>query len=59
MLNALNTFNNVWINVKGVVSRINAAVSVKHLTDRQGSVLATNPLICKITYSQLLEIGVL
>lgn len=53
------TFFNMWINVEGLVFRINAAVSVKPLTDGQGSVLSINPLICKITYGQVLEMNVL
>lgn len=47
------------INIKGVVFRIDGAVSIKHLTQSQRSVVAINELICKITYSQVLEIGIL
>lgn len=53
------TFINMWINIKGVVFRIDGAVSIKHLTQSQRSVVAINELICKITYSQVLEIGIL
>lgn len=47
------------INIKGVVFRIDGAVSIKRLTQSQRSVVAINELICKITYSQVLEIGIL
>lgn len=53
------TFINMRINIKGVVFRIDGAVSIKHLTQSQRSVVAINELICKITYSQVLEIGIL
>lgn len=49
----------MWINVKGFVLRINAAVFVKLLTDRQRSELAIRPLVRKITYGHVLEIDVL
>lgn len=53
------TFINMWINVKGLIPRINAAVSVKVLTERQRSELAVNPLVRKITHSQVLKTDVL
>ncbi len=56
---AFGTFINMRVNVKGLISRIDAAVSVKLLTHRQRSVLAVNPLIRKVTHRQVLEIDVL
>lgn len=49
----------MWIDVKGLVARINAAVSVKLLAHRERSVLALSALICKIPYCQILETDVL
>ena len=49
----------MWIDIKGILPRINAAVSVKHLTDGQGCVLAADLLICEIANSQVVETDVL
>lgn len=54
-----STFIDMWINVKGVISRIDAGVSVKLLTHRQRSVLSFSHLVCEVTYCQVLEIEVL
>lgn len=56
---AFGTFIDMRINVKGLISRIDAAVSVKLLTHRQRSVLAANPLVRKVAHCQVLEIDVL
>lgn len=45
--------------MKGLISRIDAAVSVKLLTHRQRGVFPINHLVCKVTYGQVLEIDVL
>lgn len=45
----------MWINIKGLIARINAAVSVKFLTQRQRSKLSIHPLVGKVANSQVLD----
>lgn len=45
--------------MKGLISRIDAAVSVKLLTHRQRGVFPINHLVRKVTYGQVSEIDVL
>lgn len=45
--------------MKGLISRIDAAVSVKLLTHRQRGVFPVNHLVRKVTYGQVSEIDVL
>lgn len=49
----------MWIDVKGLISRIDAAVSVKLLTHRQRRMFSINHLVRKVTYGQVLQIDVL
>lgn len=49
----------MWIDVKGLFSRIDAAVSVKLLTHRQRRICSINHLVRKVTYGQVLQIDVL
>lgn len=49
----------MWIDVKGLISRIDTAVSVKLLTHRQRRVFSIYHLVRKVAYGQVLQIDVL
>lgn len=49
----------MWIDVKGLISWVDAAISVKLLTHGQSGVLPIDHLVREVTYCQVLEIGVL
>ncbi len=54
-----STFINLWINVKCLIFRIDAAVPVKLLTHRQRRVPSINPFICEVTHSEVVEADIL